>query len=307
MEEKNPYLSGDQKKKRSGGIFIILTILFALLSAFLGWQLKEKGDEITAVEEEQAETITEKDKLAVQLQSIEFQYEELINENEGLEELLGEEKAQVEKLRKELSRSKGSAAAYKKQVEEMKQRLAEYLETIEQLEAQNQELTAENIVMRTRLDSSMQVNKSLTAENIRQKQTIASGKQLEIYDVVSDALKVRNNGNEIPTPRASRVDRIRTCFLLGANDIADAGAKKVYIRIADPEGRILTPSTGDEYAFDFQGNKLQCSVIGDIDYKNDAQDLCFYWDKIDEFPKGKYFVDIYMEGELKGSASFDLK
>ena len=153
MEEKNPYLKGE-KKKKGGTLFIILTILFALVSAYLAWQLKEKSDNLVMEEEEHQQTLDEKDKLAIQLQSIEFQYEELITENEGLEELLSEEKAQVEALRVDLKRSKGSASAYKKQVEELRQKLADYIATIDELKAQNQDLTTQNIQIRASLDSS---------------------------------------------------------------------------------------------------------------------------------------------------------
>jgi hypothetical protein len=304
MEENNPYLA---PKRDNNRLFLILTVVFGLLSAFLGWKLSQKSTQIEEVTIIKEQVLSERDKLGIQLQAIEIQYEELMNQNEGLDSLLKSEKAVVVKLRKELASSKGSVKSYRSEVEQLKHKLSEYILTIEQLKAQNQELSTQNVLMRTRLDSSYTANLNLSSRNATLQQTVATGKRLTIYDIITDAVRTRNTGKEIPTTRATRADRLRTCFLLGSNEIAEPGKKKVYVRIADPDGRILIPGPGDEFSFMFMGNRLQYTLIEEIDYKNKAMDICLYWDKKEEFKKGKYFVDIYLDDYLVGSHSFDLE
>jgi len=41
----------------------------------------------------------------------------------------------------------------------------------------------------------------------------------------------------------------------------------------------------------------------EIYYDNKAMDLCFYWDKVKDFKKGDYSVDIYIDNYLLGSST----
>jgi hypothetical protein len=111
----------------------------------------------------------------------------------------------------------------------------------------------------------------------------------------------------VPTKKVKRVEKIRVCFTIGENAIASAGAKEIFLRIADPNGTILSQGEGDDYSFDSEGKKLQFTAKEQITYNNKATDLCLYWTKTKDFVPGTYTVDIFAEGKAIGTSTFILE
>ncbi|MCF8297476.1 MAG: hypothetical protein K9J13_08050 [Saprospiraceae bacterium] len=293
--------------KKTTNFFIILSILLLIISCILGVKLmqtnKELGSEIT----EKAAVISEKDKMLIQLENLQIEYDELSTEYTGLGELFNDEKKKVESLLKEIKMHKGSVNAYQKQVNLLKEQLREYLSRIEILEDRNQELNEENLMVKSSLDSARNVNTELSSENENLSAKVEVGSVLKAYEFFADGIRLKSNGQEIPTQRAKRVDKIRTCFLLGENAITEAGNKTIYLRIADPDGKILIKGNKEECLFNFEGQDIAYSIKQQIKYDNKSMDLCFYWDKDIELQKGVYYVDIFIENYRLGSTSFTLQ
>jgi hypothetical protein len=107
-----------------------------------------------------------------------------------------------------------------------------------------------------------------------------------------------------------RVDQVRVCFTIGENEIAAPGKKDIYIRIARPDQEILIKGRLDDYSFEYQGEKIQYSVMQTIDYDNRAVDLCVYWKKQfsnQEMKPGLYHVDIFCDNSIIGHTTFTLR
>jgi hypothetical protein len=138
-------------------------------------------------------------------------------------------------------------------------------------------------------------------------ETVSKGTVLHTYDINADGIIVKAKGKEVPTKKTKRVEKIRVCFTIGENAIAPAGVKDIFLRIADPNGTILSQSEGDEYSFDFEGKKLQYSAKESVSYNNKATDLCLYWIKTKDFVPGTYTVDIFAEGKAIGTSNFILE
>jgi len=298
----------DNAPKKRFPVFVILTILFAALSAFLGFQLNQTQNilitEITAKDTLSAE----KQRMLIQLENLQIEYSQLKNEYENLGELFEKEQKKIESLIKQVKKEKGSTAAYKKQVELLKLQLRDYLSQIETLQARNQELNEENIKVKTALDSTIHQKTILESENVNLSEKVEKGSMLQAYEVISDGIRLKSNGDEIPTKRAKRVKRIRTCFILSENAIAERGVKTVYLRIAAPNGNILVKGTNDAYMFNYKGEKIAWSVKGQINYDNKAMDLCYYWEQGNEnLESGIYSVDVFIEDYQIASTRFVLE
>lgn len=182
------------------------------------------------------------------------------------------------------------------------------------------------------MDSLYRVNASLTEENtaikkdlkdlkkenekIESDRKVLSGKVeiaavLKAINMEATGLRSRSGGEkEVTTDKAQRVDQVKICFTVGENKIAAAGKKDIYIRIARPDQEILIKSRLDDYSFEYQGERLQYSVMETIDYENEAKDVCVYWKKeysSQELQAGLYHVDIFCENAVIGHTTFTLR
>ena len=182
------------------------------------------------------------------------------------------------------------------------------------------------------LDSLYRVNVSLNEENVAIKKDlkdlrkekeqiendrrVLSGKVeiaalLKATNMEASGIRLRTGGEkEVTTDKVQRVDQVRVCFTIGENEIATPGKKDIYIRIARPDQEILVKGRLDDYSFEYQGEKLQYSMMQTIDYQNIAVDLCVYWKKdysSQEMNPGLYHVDIFCENSIIGHTTFTLR
>jgi hypothetical protein len=132
---------------------------------------------------------------------------------------------------------------------------------------------------------------------------------LHLYNIKAEPVHLKGNNKEKLTDKISRVDRIKVCFTVGKNDLIDTGNKTLYVRIAQPDKKILVPGRGDKFSFMFQGERLQYSIMKDFDYEGEAMDLCVYWNRrpTKELQPGLYHVDIFEGNKEIGHTTFRLK
>ena len=133
-----------------------------------------------------------------------------------------------------------------------------------------------------------------------------AGSVLKAYEILADAIKLKS-GKEIPTKKAKKVDKIRTCFVLSENAIAAKGEKTIYLRIAGPDGVILAKGTDDTYSFKYEGKDIIYSSKTTTNYSWKAVDVCMYWEKTKDFKKGSYMAELFLDGYVIGSSTFTLE
>ncbi len=180
------------------------------------------------------------------------------------------------------------------------------------------------------MDSIVTINKDLTEENIQIKEEIKierrkyqeleeqtetlSGKVeeasvLTVYNLKATAIHQKGGGKELATDKIRRADLIKVCLTLGENSIIKAGEKTIYVRIAQPDKKILVQGRGDSYSFTINDEVLQYSIMKEVNYENKSIDLCIRWQKRNsqELQPGLYYVDIFESGNSIGHTSFSLK
>lgn len=291
----------ETKKKPS--IWLFVSIVLFILCAILAWQFITKNTEIRVLTDEKVVLNDEKASMIAKLEKLQKEYDQLGDENEGLTEMFEKEKAHVEKLLTQIRNSEGSVAKYKGQVSQLESRMKEYEAQIAKLKEENKELVEQNFEIKTSLDSTVTVTENLTAVNVDLTTKVNQGAVLTAYDLDASGIKISNK-KEIPTYKSKKTEKVRVSFTLGENTLTTPGQKDIYIRIADPSGKILAKGTGDDYSFDFQGNKLQYSIKETITYQNKAVDILMYWEKVAEFVPGTYTVDIFVDGNDIATTQF---
>ena len=180
------------------------------------------------------------------------------------------------------------------------------------------------------MDSIVTINKDLTEENFQIKEEIKIEKRkyrqleeqtevltgkvdeasvLTIYNLKSTPIHVKGSGKEIETNKIKRTNLVKICFSIGENSIIEPGEKTIYVRIAQPNKKILTEARGDEYSFLSNGEMLQYSIKKVVNYENNSVDLCVKWNKrkSQELKPGLYHVDVFEGDNTIGHTSFTLR
>jgi len=148
---------------------------------------------------------------------------------------------------------------------------------------------------------------SLNSEKDKLSNTVSKGKLLHAYDLFASGVAVKSSGKEKTTDKAKKANRIRACFTIGQNNIADAGIKEIYMAVSNPTGMVL--SKGEATSFRSSDGEIKLySTMEEIDYNNESQQLCLYWAlKKSEFSPGEYAIEIFADGATIGKTSIELK
>lgn len=116
---------------------------------------------------------------------------------------------------------------------------------------------------------------------------------------------VSYNSSGKATDRSSRVVRLITNLSLVENDLAPKGPVRVYIRVKDPDGILLT--NGVRTSFNFKGQEIIASASREVDYEGRETEISIYLNDIPDYHKGVYTVEAYTEKSLLGSAELMLR
>ena len=84
----------------------------------------------------------------------------------------------------------------------------------------------------------------------------------------------------------------------------------IYLRLIEPGGKILGNRSEGSSSFKKAGSseELLYSISKAIDYKNANEDVCVSWEENDRvFATGTYMIEIYIDGNLSGVTSLNLR
>jgi hypothetical protein len=185
-----------------------------------------------------------------------------------------------------------------------------YVRQMDSLYEVNRELAEENVRIKEEVTIERKRNVQLTRAKDELTDKVEMAAVFKTYNVSAEGVRARGSRGEVNTDKAGRVERIRVCFNLAQNPIIQPGTKHIYIRIAQPDNKILARGRGDEYSFLYQGQRLQYSIQKVIEYEHGKDfELCVYWDKREtqELEPGIYNIDIYEGDNIIGQVSLTLK
>ncbi len=128
---------------------------------------------------------------------------------------------------------------------------------------------------------------------------------LRFDDLITRGVKLDPKNNVTVVEAANESNAIRICFSIGSNKFAAKGKKDVYIRFIDSNNNVLLKSK--ENLFEYRGNQIPYSLKEEVNYKNEEMMLCFDYKPDNALAKGLYKAEIYNNGILDGTETFELK
>lgn len=282
-------------------ILIILIVVSVILAGALGYiwyqnnqnkeQLEERKKELAANMQDLLDLQDAYSGLSVQYDTISMQLDSSRMEVELL----------MEKLQKERQISNATIKQYQKELGTLRTVMKGYIVQIDSLQKLNTKLTADAAAARKEAAASKRKTEELSKTVASLNNQVSAGAVLKAYGLKSEAY----NKSDKVTDRSSRTSYILTTLTLGENDLAQRGPVTVYIRIKDPEGFLLV--NGNQKAFEYNGEVINCSASREVDYQGAAVELGIYLNDIAEFTKGVYTVEAYTDKSLLGTTELMLR
>lgn len=182
-----------------------------------------------------------------------------------------------------------------------------YLEKIDSLIRANENLQVENQQLRTEIRSEQRRAEILTDENVKLSNKVALGAILKVQNISIEGIRLRSGGKEVTTNRARSTEKLKACFTIGENRVANRGNKAIYLRVIGPEGATLWLEDAGSGKFMAEGQETLYTAVATIDYQNESLPVCIYWTKGTAFLEGTYKAEIYADGYLIGETNFTLR
>lgn len=301
---------------RVGIISGVLLVLVAAVAGVLYWQLQKTKQENVQLTEEKIDLEEEIQNLNQRILSIQ---EEL----ERKDVALAEKTQQVEKLAKELEQARARIRKYEeqgrisaKQAEEMRYKteqmayyIQKYQERIKQLEEENAELRAKTSELERKVEEKETQTRQIQQEKEQLELKVRAASYLKAIDF-KYALVRENNKEEWDTEfRARRLHKLKICFTVLENEVAEPGQRTAYVVISDPTGKVLTNFSASSGYFTVMDTEQPFSAKAVFTYNRTRQEVCATYERPaeQELSKGTYRVEVFCEGIAIGQGQFQVK
>jgi regulator of replication initiation timing len=308
MENQTETKNQGLKTKSNKGLIVALVIFLIIIIGLAIWLLSVQSNvsELKAEKEAQrVELMSELDSLMKVHEQVKAQYGELSDSLSVKDSIIEIKSKEIKKL----MNTRWEYYKVKKKLASLQRISQGYIRQMDSLYRENKTLSIENQKIKEEIKAEVQKNKQLMAKQTQLTSKVSKAAILGTYNYQVGAVHVTGSGRERPTDKVKRVNKIKVCFTLAENKIAAPGTKSIYVRIAQPDKKILVVSDEDKYSFMFKGEKLQYSMMKEVNYQNQKLDVCMYFSrrKTQPLQTGLYHVDIFEGDENIGHAVFTLK
>ena len=252
--------------------------------------------------------IEQKNMLRDELDDLIDEHDDLLDEYGDLNEQLYEKDSviqhQIAEIRN-LIRTKNDLNEAKKKIVALKDISKRYLANIDSLLVLNEVLVLEK-------DSVVKVNKDinwknykLNKQNKKLEEKVSKGAILEVFDAKIETIRYRSTGREFATRYAKKVQKIRTCFSVSANQISDAEIKTIYLQIVDGNGELVLGT--DTLITIVSDSSYNCTSSAEFEYNNIEMKYCFEWERVQVLSPAIYQVNLIIEGGIAARTNFKLR
>lgn len=290
-----------QPEKKPSNALVVLVIILSVAVIFLGYKYFTKASQLGQTTEEKAILEDVKSDLEKQLRDMIVEYDSLKTDNDSVNKLLVREQDKIKNLLRMQAGDAEKIRKYQAELETLRKVMRSYIVQIDSLNTRNRELTAENITYRERLSSAETQFMELSKEKEMLTTQVQLAKVLSAKNIVVTPLNKGDRENF----KINKVAKIKVCFTVRENGVAEPGTKDIYVRIIRPDEVVLPSGSGDTFLFNDE--QVIFSAKRQLDYENKDIDMCIFWDKNADLIAGNYTAVLYAENYEIGSATFALK
>jgi hypothetical protein len=293
-----------ENQKSNNGIKIITGILAVMLVIAGAFAYKLYNQE----KDTKAQLTKEKNVVLADLNEMVNKYDVVIDENNLKDTELNEAREKIQSLIDDIGTKEATIASLGKYRTEVFKLRKER----DFLFAQNDSLRVSNNFLAMRVDSTSYelevqrgVGDSLTMENDKLAERVELGSALVANKLSAVGVIERSSGKLVENARARRVDKVRACYTVPQNRLAEVGDRELFVQVIDPSNTVL----GENKKVTFEnGEEVTFSTISKFYYETTALDICENVAPAGEkFTAGLYKVNVYDGPRLLAQTSFTMK
>ena len=290
MEKEDPIEKFERKQaeKQSNGwlkaLMVVMIVVALGLAGALYYVLTSKNRLVNELNREKAD-------LTEQIVALQSDYENLSSEYDSINAQLDSSREEIAQLVDRVKRTEATDRAkirqYEKELGTLRSIMRGYISQIDSLNTLNHRLTEEAATARREAEATRQINSQLTQRVEDLTSRVTAGSVLKAHNFVMYAY----NSSDKITDKANRVVRFLVNLSLAENELAERGPVRVYVRVKDPDGNLLSDGRGT--TFTFNGETLEATASREVDYQGREVDLGIYINNVGSFQKGIYTVDAF--------------
>ena len=291
------------EKKNNTALKVLTGILAVALVALSIYTIKFYN------EEKENKEILQKEKSVIEdeLNELIVKYDEAIDENEIMDQDLVNARDRIARLLDSVKDNEANLvliSRYRREIGNLKAEKDRLFRVVDSLSTQNQMLATSLDSTSVALKERTKFSDSLKTTNQSLSTKVDKASRLKLTGLSGEGVIVRNSGKLVENDNNRRVDQIRTCFTITANDLSEAGEKNMYVQVYNPENELV----GEEIVVQHEGGTMVYSASSKVFYENEELDVCILSKTVeDKLLEGNYKVYVYNDALLLGTASFTLK
>ena len=278
----------------------LLVVLLVSLAGYTYTLIQQNKETVLFLEADKAEVQKELEALVVS-------YNEILQDNKLKDKDLIAARDRVIVLLDSVKDYKANLSIitrYKAQVRGLKNERAQLFKRADSLLVVTQRLAIEKDSTTAVLIKTIKVVDSVTTANTQLFNSLEKGALIGITNLDATAIIVRKGGKIKQTKRASRADKIRVCYTIAPNTLAQAGDRVLYVQVINPDNNII----GDKSNITFGQDLLTYSKSEIVFYENKALDVCAIVGTAgQDVLKGLYTINIFDAQRQIGSTTLMLK
>ena len=280
-------------------IMYMLVAVAIVLAAALAFVWFERTSLVNDLNDEKQDLTQRMIELQNDYASLSSDYETI---NSQLDSSREEVSQLIERIKKTDATNRAKMRQYEKELGTLRTIMRSYIVQIDSLNTLNKKLTADAAAARKEAAESRKKNAELkqTVESLSA--SVATGAILKGRAIRIDAY----NASGKVTDRSSRVVRLLTTLSLVENELAEKGPVRVYIRVKDPDGNLLTNASSREFTV-AGGEPMIASASREVDYQGAEVEMSIYLNDIPDYVKGIYTVEAFTEQASLGTAELMLR
>ena len=278
----------------------LLVVLLVSLAGYTYTLIQQNKETVLFLEADKAEVQKELEALVVS-------YNEILQDNNLKDKDLLAARDRVIALLDSVKDYKANLSIitrYKAQVKGLKNERTQLFKRADSLLVVTQRLAVEKDSTTAVLIKTIKVVDSVTTANTQLFNSLEKGALIGISNLDATAIIVRKGGKIKETKRASRADKIRVCYTIAPNTLAQAGDRVLYVQVINPDNNII----GDKSNITFGQDLLTYSKSESVFYENQALDVCAIVGTAgQDVLKGLYTINIFDAQRQIGSTTLMLK
>lgn len=293
-------MNNDNQAKNFKRIIIILVILLFGLGGYTFVLYQES-------QANQQDLVEQKMAISQELGELKGTYDSLMEDYKIQDQALIEARSRIAQLLDSVESAKPSMAIIKRyriEIARLKEERTMLFARADSLIRVTQSLSQKVDSTQVVLDQARIESDDLRLKNEDLEKVLEKGARLQIVDFLSNAVIVRRSGKIVDTKRASRADKIRACFTITPNAVAEPGPRDLYLQVINPKNNLI----GSRMTLAIGAQSLYYSAATQVDFQQEEVDVCIMVGaQEDDLIRGRYVLNLYQDTTRLGSTTMYLK